>query len=969
MYFNIKYNVSIINICDFMYNYKDFEKKWQKTWEESKVNCSEIDINKPKYFIIWAYLTVSGFQHVGHMRGYSYADAISRYKRMRGYNVLMPAGGHASGNGAVAKAQKVKEGDQEAIEYYRDRGLSDNDLKKISTPEGFVSYFSEKYIQDYKDYGFIVDDRRFTVTTYPDYNKFIEWQFKKLNEQKLLIQKPYFATACVKCGPVAVDPSEMDLSKGGTAEKNEYTLLKLKFEKDNQFIVVATLRPETIFGQTNIWLDYYNDYVKIQVGNEVWIGSQEFAEKLKYQKDDTKIIGTVKGKELVGKYVTSPKINRDIIILPSSFCDPKIGTGIVTSVPSDAPSDYMGLYDLQTSELECKKYGLNYSDIKNIKLISIIKSKGYGDYPAKEICERLNIRSQKDEEKLEEAKKEIYKIGFHTGIMKDNCEEFANQKVEAVKDKIKDELIKNNQAYLFYDLSEEVLCRCGEQVIIKRIVDQWFIKYSDEELTKKTLNHTKEMNILPEQFKHNLSNILNWFDDRACARQGRWLGTKLPFDDSYVIEPISDSTLYPIYYLVSLYVNRGELKVEQLTEEFFDFVFIEKGDINKISKDTGVSIELLEKIRKDVDYWYPLDINLGGQEHQTVHFPTFLMNHVALLPEKYYPQGIFVNWWVVSKTGKISKSKGGVGSIGREAKKYSIDAIRLFYANVASPFSNISFEEDDLLIYKTRLEKIFGFVESILENKDLMDKKEDKLDLWLESIFNIRLNTITQAMEKIEFKVATDEIYFNFYNDLVWYQRRGGNNKNIFKKILHKWIKTMGLFTPHMAEELNSLLGYDDLVISSHFPEIDEIKIDFGLVEAEKKIDDLAGEIRTVIKMANLEKVSKVTLFVSDDWKYKFYKELIEELKTTKNVGQLVSLFISRYEEHKEDISKTITRLMKNPVTDVITTQKEEFAFYKDIEGFLENIFNCDISIKKAEDFDNPKARVASPGRPGILVE
>ncbi len=952
-----------------MYDYKTFEKKWQNAWAESKINYSEVDSNKPKYFIIWAYLTVSGFQHVGHMRGYSYADAIARYKRMRGYNVLMPAGGHASGNGAVAKAQKVKEGDKEVISYYKERGLTDQDLKTISSPEGFVSYFSEKYIQDYKDYGFIVDDRRFTVTTNLDYNKFIEWQFKKLNEKKLLIQKPYFATACVKCGPVAVDPSEMDLSKGGTAEKNEYTILKLKFEKENEFIVVATLRPETIFGQTNVWLDYNIDYVKIKVGDEVWIGSIEFAEKLKYQREDTKILETIKGKDLVSKYVTPPKIERKIIILPSKFCDPKIGTGIVTSVPSDAPSDYIGLYDLQTSESECKKYNLNYQDVKNIQLISIIKSKGYGDYPAKEICEKLKIRSQEDEEKLEEAKKEIYKVGYHTGIMKDNCGEFANLKVEVAKDKIRDDLIKNNQAYLFYDLSEEVLCRCGEPVVIKKIDDQWFIKYSDQELTTKTIEHTKEMNILPEQFKTNLENILNWFDDRACARQGRWLGTKLPFDKSYTIEPISDSTLYPIYYLVSLYINNKELKTEQLTEDFFDFVFLEKGEIKDVSTKTGVEIELLEKIRKDVDYWYPLDINLGGQEHQTVHFPTFLMNHVSILPEKYYPQGIFVNWWVVSKTGKISKSKGGVGSIGKEAEKYSIDAIRLFYANVASPFSNISFEDEDLFVYKTRLEKIFTFVEHIIESTDLLEKKEDKLDLWLESIFNIRLNTIIQAMERIEFKVATDEIYFNFYNDLVWYQRRGGNNKSIFKKILHKWIKTMGMFTPHISEELNTKLGYDDIIITSSFPEVDEIKIDFNLVSSEKKIDDLISEMRNVIKMAGLEKPNKITLFISEEWKYKFYKEVIDQLKITRNVGQLIPLFISHYEEHKDEVSKTITRLMKNPVTEEITSQKEEFSFYKDIEGFLEKIFDCDVSIKKGEEGTNPKAKIASPGRSGILVE
>jgi len=952
-----------------MYNYKDYEKKWQDAWNKSRVAYPEADVNKPKYFIIWAYLTVSGFQHVGHMRGYSYADAIARYKRMKGYNVLMPAGGHASGNGAVAKAQKVREGNQEIISYYKERGLNEKDLQRISTPEGFVSFFSEKYLEDYKEYGFIVDNRRFTVTTNQDYNKFIEWQFKKLNEKKLLIQKPYFATACVVHGPVAVDPSEMDLSKGGNAEKNEYTILKLKFEKENQFIVVATLRPETVYGQTNIWLDYNIDYYKIKVGNEVWIGSKEFAEKLKYQMEDVNVIEKIKGSDLVGRFVEPPLIKRKIIILPSKFCDPKIGTGVVTSVPSDAPADWMGLYDLQKSEEECKKYNLDYQKIKNIKLISIIKSKGYGDYPAKEICEKLNIKSQDDIEKLEEAKKEIYKVGFHTGIMLSNCGIYSGLKVEVAKEKIKEDLISKNQASVFYDLSEEVLCRCGSQVVIKKIDDQWFIKYSDKDLTTKTIDHTKEMNILPDQFKNNLPNILNWFDDRACARQGTWLGTKLPFDNSYTIEPISDSTLYPIYYLVSLYVNSGELKVEQLNEEFFDYVYLEVGNIDEVVKKTELKKELLLKIRKDVDYWYPLDINLGGQEHQTVHFPTFLMNHVAILPEKYYPQGIFVNWWVVSRSGKISKSKGGVGSIGKEAEKYSVDAIRLFYANVASPFSNISFEESDLFIYKTRLEKIFGFIENIIADNSLVEKREDKLDLWLESTFNIRLNTIIQAMEKIEFKVASDEIYFNFYNDLVWYQRRGGINRKTIKQILHKWVKLFGMFTPHMAEELNSLLGYDELIVTSAFPEVDEVKIDFNLIQSEKKIDDITLEIRNVLKMANLEKPNKITLFVCEEWKYKFYMEAIAELKNTRNIGQLVPYFISHYEEHKEDVSKILARLIKNPITDEIKTQAEDFSFYKEIEGFLEKTFDCDVSIKKGEDSIHQKAKIATPGHVGILVE
>ncbi len=955
-----------------MYNYTDFEKKWQDKWQEENIGSATRDETKPKFFLIWAYLTVSGFHHVGHMRGYSYADAICRFKRMNGFNVLLAAGGHASGNGAVSKAQKVKENDKETVDYYKSKGLTNDNLNKISTPDGFVNFFSEMYVRDYNSYGFLGDFRRFTVTTYPDYQKFIEWQFKKLKEKDLLVQKPYFATACVKCGPVAVDPSEMDLSKGGNAEKQEFTIIKLNFEKENQYILVATLRPETVYGQTNIWLSAEEEYVKIKYENETWIASKDFYEKIKYQIDNTSLLDEkIKGKDLLGKYVKPPIIDRKIIILPSSFCDPKIGTGIVTSVPSDAPADWMGLYDLQRSKEECDKYSLDYETIKNIKLIPIIKSKDFGDFPAVEICERMKIASQKDTEKLEEAKKEVYKKGYHTGVMTETCNEYKGMKVEIAKEKIKERMLEEKNAFIFYDLSEEVLCRCSSPVVIKRIDGQWFIKYSDKDLTEKTIEYTKNMLILPDSFKKNLSNILNWFDDRACARQGTWLGTKLPFDSSYTVEPISDSTLYPIYYLVSLYVNQGKIKTEQLTEAFFDYIFLNKGSLENVIKETSLDKLLVEEIKKDVSYWYPLDINLGGKEHQTVHFPTFLMNHVGILDKKYYPQGIFVNWWVVSSSGKISKSKGGVGSIGSEAEKYSIDAIRLFYANVASPFVDISFEEDDLKTYKQRLERIFSFIENIISSNDFKeDANETELDRWFESKFNLRLRTVIEAMEKIEFKAATDEVYFNFHNDFSWYLRRGGNNKKLIFSLLKKWILTMGLFTPHVAEELNSLVLENTLVAKQSFPIVDIEKINLSLDDKEKNVEKMVSDLRNVIKLSGLEKINKITLIVSASWKYLFYQEVLVDLDVSRNVGQLISKYMSKYSEEKEEVSKTITKLIKQPLLkENIKSQEEDMVFLTSIKDFISNTFETEVLIVKAEESLNEKAKSATPGKIGFLVE
>jgi len=87
------------------YNYQDIEEKWQNKWFQDKINETK-KTNKQKYFIHFAYPGVSGFLHIGHMRGFTYCDIISRYKRMTGYNVLFPAGFHASGIPSVGYAKK-----------------------------------------------------------------------------------------------------------------------------------------------------------------------------------------------------------------------------------------------------------------------------------------------------------------------------------------------------------------------------------------------------------------------------------------------------------------------------------------------------------------------------------------------------------------------------------------------------------------------------------------------------------------------------------------------------------------------------------------------------------------------------------------------------------------------------------------------------------------------------------------------
>lgn len=293
------------------YNHKEVELKWQEKWEKAKINEADRIEGKRKYFLIFAYPGISGFLHVGHMRGYSYSDIFTRYKRMRGFNVLFPAGFHATGIHAVAIAEKIKRNDKKLIQYFKDNGVSDEQIKKFKDYNEVVKFFSKVYVNDYwKRFGFLIDWRRLTSTLNPGYQKFIQWQFRKLMQLGLLVQKEYYGAFCPHCGPVAVDPTETDLQRGGNAEKLEFTLLKFRYE--DAYLVAATLRPETVYGQTNMWVRPDVNYVKAQVDNEKWIISEECAKALAQQGRKVKILEKVPGKSLIGNYCHAPGINRDI---------------------------------------------------------------------------------------------------------------------------------------------------------------------------------------------------------------------------------------------------------------------------------------------------------------------------------------------------------------------------------------------------------------------------------------------------------------------------------------------------------------------------------------------------------------------------------------------------------------------------------------------------------------------------------
>ena len=954
-------------------DHKAAETKWQEAWSKAKLNDADYNKNKKKFMLIFAYPGVTGYLHVGHMRGYTYVDAIGRFKRMTGHNVLFPVGTHATGNGPISLANRVKNGDADLIDYLKRNGCPEEKIDCLTEPMGVVNFFNDVYVNDYwKKFGFLADWRRFTCTLYPDYGKFMQWQFRKLKEADLLIQKPYYAPACLVHGPVAIDASETDISKGGNAETQEYTLLK--FRCGDVFLVAATLRPETVYGQVNFWVNPDVSYVKMKKGSETWIISPQAAEKMKSQIDGCEIIGEIAGKDMVGWMCEAPMIHRSIPVFPATFCDPDVGTGLVTSVPSDAPDDWVSLQDVKDDRDITKKYPkLTKEMIDNAVPISIISMDGYGEFPAKDIMDRMGIVKSGDP-KLVDAKKQVYKDGYHIGRMKDICGKFAGLRVEDAKDKMKAAMIEAGEAELFFDLSEEVVCRCGQPVHIKRVDDQWFINYGDADLTERTQAHCKTMNIYPSDYYNNVQGVLDWFRERACVRQGNWLGTKFPYDERWIIEAISDSTLYPLYYLISLYANDGRIKPEQMNEEMFDFVALNRGNIKDVSKSTGISEDLLKQMRADVEYWYPLDLNIGGKEHMTVHFPTFLFNHLAIMPQEKYPRGIMVHWYITGKKGKISKSKGGAQPIPGAAEKFGVDALRLYYAHVASPFADVEWDEDIVMSYRQRIDRIVSQIEELAAMKD---GKESDIDRWLSSRMNTHAANAMASMDKYDLRQAATTAYFDILNDVRWYIRRGGNNSKIIKKTLETWIKVMSPITPHTAEEMWETCKFKGFVTSADYPVSEASETSASAEYGEELIRSVMTDIGQIVKVTGLD-AKKIILYTSPAWKTKVLKMAADLMNDGKlDIPTLTKMAMS--DETIRNNGKAASELARKFATDLIRNASgidvlglNEYDHLKNAESFMSSELGMNVTVQSADapEYDpQNKAKVAIPGRPAIYLE
>jgi len=961
-----------------MYDPKQIEKKWQDKWEQAKIFEADPIANKKKIFITSPYPYASGPSHIGHGRSFVNGDVFARYYRAKGYNVLYPMAFHITGTPVLAISSSIERNDKETIERMKayvslhttDREQVKKIVESFVEPWNIVNYFSDTYKIDFKALGMSLDWRREFTTGDKLYNKLIEWQFHKLFEQGYLEKGEYPILYCPQCENAV---GEDDISSGDelNLDISEYTCVKFPFE--DAYLVPSTLRPETIYGATNIWINPSGSYVYAKVNGDTWVISEEAVSLLRNQNKDVEILEKLKGTDLIGKKVKSVDGSRDLLILPGEFVDTTVATGVVYSVPAHAPYDYIALIDLQNNDAAIKKFDLNPEEIKKIEPIQIIDLLDFEDFPAKVYCEKFEVFSQTDYEKLDKATAENYKVEFYNGILNDKCGKYKGMKVNEAVVKVITDLIDDGMAdKIFLPITKNLRCRCGKEIFVSILNDQWFLNFNAGDWKKKASKCLRNMNITPNKYRMNFEHVFNWLEKRPCARK-RGLGTQLPFDKNWIIESLSDSTIYMSFYTIIHLIKKNEIKPEQLTPAFFDYVLLNIGDIKSLSNETKIIITALKQMQQEFSYWYPVDHRHTAIMHISNHLSFYIFHHVAIFPEKHWPKIVSLIEPVIIEGQKMGKSKGNVISLADIQKNYSADLFRFYISHSADFGIIVNWREKQIQSVRNHITRFYNLVaDKISLINEHNGTTEDLKSKYSKIVLSKCINIFIEAEKSLEqlnmrryLQLSFYEV-FNLLQDFSKFTEDENDILTVYKIVFPDWIKILSITMPHLCEELWEMMGNGEFLSTTIWTEFnsnytnDKLEMEFGY------ISDIVEDILNILKIVKSSNSGDIYLYTAPKWKEKVYqiikskkgnfKEVIDECKFNNDLMR----------------NKNLISYVKNQIKDRvwekdIPTLKEE-SILEEYRGYIEKRISSKIHINS--DFD-PKKRLqkAVPFKPAIYID
>lgn len=952
--------------------------------EDPEEDGEKLRESHPKYFATMAYPYMNGVLHAGHSFTLSKVEFGTGFERMNGKRALFPLGFHCTGMPIKSSADKIKreieqfgadfsgvpeDNDEEdeapkeqakkeditkftakkskaaakqgrgkyQFEIMMQLGLSKEEVAAFADPQHWLEHFPPLVQKDVTAFGGRVDWRRSMVTTPANayYDAFVRWQINRLKDvgkikfgERYTIYSEKDGQACLdhdRQSGEGVNPQEyvgikIAVTEFAPAAQEVFAQHNFDLSANKVYLVAATLRPETMYGQSCCFVSPKIEYGVFRAAEgEYYITTQRAFKNMCYQKltpvrGDYSATLTINGGAIVGSKISPPSaVLQDLRVLPMDTILANKGTGVVTCVPSDSPDDFITTKDLANKP---EYYKIEREWVQT-DVIPIIRTEKFGDKCAEFLVNDLKIQSPKDAVQLAKAKELSYKEGFYNGTML--IGKYKGEKVEAAKPKVKADMIAAGEAFVYNEPEGPVMSRSGDECIVS-LEDQWYIDYGEESWKNQALECLASMETFTKETRNGFESVLDWLKNWALTRT-YGLGTKCPWDESQLIESLSDSTVYMAYYTIARFLHsdyygksqgKFDIKPEQLTDEVFDYIFARREDIN-----TDIPVEQLKEIRREFEYFYPLDVRVSGKDLIPNHLTFFIYTHVALFPKRFWPKGIRANGHLMLNNAKMSKSTGNFLTLQQIVEKFGADASRIALADAGDSVEDANFDESNANAAILRLTTLKEWCEEIKQSQDSL--RTGEFTSFFDAAFDNEMNNLVeQAYEQYSltnYKSALKYGLFDFQSARDYYRDSVGSmHKDLVLKYIELQALLLAPIAPHFAEYLyKEVLEKDGSVQTTQFPRASK-PISQGLLDSLDYVKELARAVRdaesVVLKSkkgkaeVDASKPAVLTLLVSTsfpEWQDE-YIELVRQL--------FESLTLSDNKIIKEKVGKDMKRAM-----------------------------------------------------------
>ncbi|MFW9808563.1 MAG: class I tRNA ligase family protein, partial [Candidatus Thorarchaeota archaeon] len=456
--------------------------------------------------------------------------------------------------------------------------------------------------------------------------------------------------------------------------------------------------------------------------------------------------------------------------------------------------------------------------------------------------------------------------------------------------------------------------------------------------------------------------------------------TPLPFDPDWIIEALSDSTIYMAFYTVAHKITQNKLKPEQLTLSFFDHVFLGKGKAEKVEKETGISSDLLKSMRNEFLYWYPNDQRHTAPSHISNHLSFAIFHHVAIFPKKHWIQCISLNEHMNMEGRKMSKSKGNTIPLGEIPKKYGADVFRTYVLSAAEPATLMDWREKDVPAVRNRIRQFSEIMKRYSKKTPRVYSKKDNpttITRWILSRVNSIIQECTDHLENFKIRDYAITVMSEMIRSISQYEKRNvpkEEREGTMAYLCEKWVRLISPMIPHTSEEFWAKMNGDGYVSMADWPIADKKLIDPSVEMAQEVVESTVKDIREIVKLLKGKKASTVHIYVAPDWMFKAMKS-IRENNLPIIVGDIMKHLMSNdeFKSHGKLVKNIVDRIAKeNGLWDHSSSANDEMVALNDSIEYMSSELKMKIAIHSSEKaaYDpQSKARFALPGRVSLFLE